>query len=170
MAEPQAKESRTRTQGHPTPAGSGKPSTLARVVDTLRFVVETGGPGFCQFAINNACNANSGFCNFARGLPKDTWHFVTLEEGIEAIRILHREGIRYLVFSGGEPTLHPDLVAFIRYAAGLGIKVMVVTNDGLLKPEKIHAMTDAGLSSLIISVDAASQGGTRTESRLAWGV
>jgi Radical SAM superfamily len=61
------------------------------------------------------------------------------------------------VFSGGEPALHPDLVAFIRYAAGLGINVMVVTNGGLLKPEKIHEMTDAGLSSLIISVDAASQ-------------
>ena len=48
------------------------------------------------------------------------------------------------MFSGGEPTLHPDLVAFIRYAAGLGINVMVVTNGGLLKPGKIHEMTDAG--------------------------
>ena len=158
MAEQHAQESRVPTQRHPTPDRPGKPSTLARVVDTLRLVVETGGPGFCQFAINNACNANCGFCNFARDrLPKDTWHFVTLEEGIEAIRILYREGIRYLVFSGGEPTLHPDLVAFIRYAAGLGINVMVVTNGGLLKPEKIHEMTDAGLSSLIISVDAASR-------------
>jgi MoaA/NifB/PqqE/SkfB family radical SAM enzyme len=158
MAEQHAQESRVPTQGHPTPDRPVKPSTLARVVDTLRLVVETGGPGFCQFAINNACNANCGFCNFARDrLPKDTWHFVTLEEGLEAIRILHREGIRYLVFSGGEPTLHPDLVAFIRYAAGLGINVMVVTNGGLLKPEKIHEMTDAGLSSLIISVDAASR-------------
>jgi MoaA/NifB/PqqE/SkfB family radical SAM enzyme len=158
MAEQHAQESRVPTQRHPTPDRPGKPSTLARAVDTLRLVVETGGPGFCQFAINNACNANCGFCNFARDrLPKDTWHFVTLEEGLEAIRILHREGIRYLVFSGGEPTLHPDLVAFIRYAAGLGINVMVVTNGGLLKPEKIHEMTDAGLSSLIISVDAASR-------------
>jgi MoaA/NifB/PqqE/SkfB family radical SAM enzyme len=158
MAEQHAQESRVPTQRHPTPDRPGKPSTLARAVDTLRLVVETGGPGFCQFAINNACNANCGFCNFARDrLPKDTWHFVTLEEGFEAIRILYREGIRYLVFSGGEPTLHPDLVAFIRYAAGLGINVMVVTNGGLLKPEKIHEMTDAGLSSLIISVDAASQ-------------
>ena len=54
------------------------------------------------------------------------------------------------MFSGGKPTLHPDLVAFIRYAAGLGINVMVVANDGLLKPGKIHEMTDAGLSILII--------------------
>jgi MoaA/NifB/PqqE/SkfB family radical SAM enzyme len=157
MAEQQAQDSRARTKDRPAPEASGRSSTLARAVDTLRLVLDTGGPGFCQFAINNACNANCGFCNFARDrLPKDTWHFVTLQEGLEAIRILYREGIRYLVFTGGEPTLHADLVAFIRYAAGLGMSVMVVTNGGLLKPEKIAEMADAGLSSLIISVDAAS--------------
>jgi pyruvate-formate lyase-activating enzyme len=147
MPEQQAKDSRDRTKDRPVLEASGRPSTLARVVDTLRLVLDTGGPGFCQFAINNACNANCGFCNFARDrLPKDTWHFVTRPEGLEAIRILYREGIRYLVFTGGEPTLHADLVAFIRYAAGLGMTVMVVTNGGLLKPEKISEMADAGLS------------------------
>ena len=34
---------------------------------------------------------------------------------------------------------------------------MVVTNGGLLTPKKIEALADAGLSSLIISVDAAAQ-------------
>jgi MoaA/NifB/PqqE/SkfB family radical SAM enzyme len=158
MAGQPPQDSGMRTRERPKRGDSGKPPTLSRVVDTLRLVLESGGPGFCQFVINNACNANCGFCNFARDrLPKETWHFVTLEEGLESIRILHREGVRYLVFSGGEPTLHPDLVAFIRYAAGLGMTVMVVTNGSLLKPEKIAEMTDAGLSSLIISVDAASQ-------------
>jgi MoaA/NifB/PqqE/SkfB family radical SAM enzyme len=157
MAEQQVQDWQARTKDHLVPEASGRPSPLARMVDTLRLVLETGGPGFCQFAINNACNANCGFCNFARDrLPKDTWHFVTLAEGLQAIRILHREGIRYLVFTGGEPTLHADLVAFIRYAVELGMAVMVVTNGGLLKPEKISEMADAGLSSLIISVDAAS--------------
>jgi MoaA/NifB/PqqE/SkfB family radical SAM enzyme len=158
MAGQHAQYSRMQTKGRPKPERAGKPSPLARVVDTLRLVLESGGPGFCQFVINNACNANCGFCNFARDrLPKDTWYFVTLEEGLESIRILHREGVRYLVFSGGEPTLHPDLVAFIRFAAGLGMTAMVVTNGSLLKPEKISEMAEAGLSSLIISVDAASQ-------------
>jgi MoaA/NifB/PqqE/SkfB family radical SAM enzyme len=130
----------------------------AAVVDTLRLVLESGGPGFCQFAIYNACNANCGVRNIARDrLPKDTWHFATPKEGLEAIRILHRQGVRYLVFIGGEPTLQPALAAFIRDAAGLGMTVMVVTNGSLFKPEKIPEMTDAGLSSLIISVDAPSQ-------------
>ena len=127
-------------------------------LDTLRLVFQAGGPGFCQFAINSACNANCGFCNFARDtFPKEQWQFVGLQEGIDAINILFREGIRYLVFTGGEPTLNPHLIDFVKHGAGLGIKCMVVTNAGLLTESKIHQLADAGLSSFIISIDAANQ-------------
>lgn len=132
--------------------------SFSRALDTLRLVFDSGGPGFCQFAINNACNANCGFCNFALDrLPKEQWEYVSRQGGLDALDILYREGIRYLVFTGGEPTLHPDLTTFVGHASGLGMNVMVVTNAGLLKPKKIHELVDAGLSSFIISVDAASQ-------------
>jgi MoaA/NifB/PqqE/SkfB family radical SAM enzyme len=137
---------------------SGKRDRSVIDFDTLRLVLQAGGPGFCQFAINNACNANCGFCNFARDtFPKEQWKFVRHEEGIDAINILFREGIRYLVFTGGEPTLNPNLISFVEHATQLGIKCMVVTNGGLLTASKIHQLADAGLSSFIISIDAATQ-------------
>jgi MoaA/NifB/PqqE/SkfB family radical SAM enzyme len=124
----------------------------------LQLVFASGGPGFCQFAINSACNANCGFCNFARDrFPQSDWKFVDYQQGIDAINILFREGIRYLVFTGGEPTLNVYLQDFVAHAAGLGIKCMVVTNGGILGPEKIRALAAAGLSSFIISVDAADR-------------
>jgi MoaA/NifB/PqqE/SkfB family radical SAM enzyme len=123
----------------------------------LSLVFQSGGPGFCQFALNNACNANCGFCNFARDqLPRSNWDFVDRNGAFDAIDILYREGIRYLVLTGGEPTLHPDLVDIVAHASN-GMRVMLVTNAGLLKPNKIHELIDAGLSSFIISVDAASE-------------
>ncbi len=61
------------------------------------------------------------------------------------------------MFTGGEPTLHPDLASFVRHAADLGMKVMVVSNAGLWKARAIHALAEAGLSSFIISVDAATR-------------
>lgn len=141
------------------PRGSSiKPPTRSRAADVLRLVAEKGGPGFCQFAVNTACNANCGFCNFARDVyPKDKWTFVGRQEGLDSIDILYREGIRYMVFTGGEPTLHPDLASFVRRASDLGMTAMVVTNAGLLKPERIHQLRDAGVSSFIISVDAADE-------------
>jgi MoaA/NifB/PqqE/SkfB family radical SAM enzyme len=130
---------------------------LARTLDTLRLVRDQGGPGFCQFALNNACNANCGFCNFARdSFPKDQWKFADREGGLLAIDILYRQGVRYLLFTGGEPTLHPHLLEFVSHADALGMKVMLVSNAGLFKPDKIRALHAAGVSSFIISVDAAS--------------
>ncbi len=130
---------------------------IASVRDTLSLVFTQGGPGFCQFAINNACNANCGFCGFARDvLPKEDWQFVSLSRATSALDILARNGIRYLVLTGGEPTLHPDLLAITAHAADCGMKVMLVTNGGLLKAHRIEAIVEAGVSSFIISVDAAT--------------
>lgn len=133
------------------------PTRRARPLETLRLVFDQGGPGFCQFALNNACNANCGFCNFARdSLPKSDWKFADRAGGLAAIDILYRQGIRYLLFTGGEPTLHPHILDFIRHAHGLGMTVMLVSNAGLFKARRIREIHAAGVSSFIISVDAAN--------------
>lgn len=129
----------------------------SRVWDTLKLVASSGGPGRCEFALNNACNANCGFCNFARDkLPKERWEYAEREGAFDAIDILFRQGIRYLILTGGEPTLHPDLIDIISHAAGKGMKVMMVSNAGLFKPRRIKDYADAGLSSFVISIDAAT--------------
>jgi len=123
----------------------------------LRLVLEEGGPGFCQFAINNACNANCGFCGFARDVfPRDNWTYVEREPALDSLDILYRQGVRYLVISGGEPMLHPNLVEIVKHGVDLGMKVMLVTNASLLKEKRIRELAATGLSSFIISVDAAS--------------
>jgi MoaA/NifB/PqqE/SkfB family radical SAM enzyme len=123
---------------------------------TLRLLLEDGGPGFCQFALNNACNARCGFCGFALDkLPRKDWHYVERDGALEAIDILYRQAVRYLVLTGGEPMLHPDLLKIVQRASDLGMKVLLVTNAGLLKPHRIRELVAAGLSSFIISIDAA---------------
>ncbi|HEX2380285.1 MAG TPA: radical SAM protein [Methyloceanibacter sp.] len=123
---------------------------------TLRLVLEDGGPGFCQFALNNACNARCGFCGFALDkLQRKDWHYVEREGALEAIDILYRRAVRYLVLTGGEPMLHPDILEIVQRASRLGMKVLLVTNAGLLKPHRIRELAAAGLSSFIISIDAA---------------
>jgi MoaA/NifB/PqqE/SkfB family radical SAM enzyme len=124
---------------------------------TMRLVLEEGGPGFCQFALNNVCNARCGFCNFALDkLPSKAWQYVSREGALDAVDILYRQGVRYLVITGGEPMLHPDLNLIVRRAADCGMKVLLVTNGGLLKPHRIRQLAEAKLSSFIISIDAAT--------------
>lgn len=140
-----------------TPA-TASPPTNGTQRGMLRMVLEDGGPGFCQFAINNACNARCGFCSFALDtLPREDWRFVDRDKALAALDILARQGIRYLLFTGGEPLLHHDLPLFAKRAHDLGMKVMLVSHASLLRPPKIHELVEAGVSSFIISVDAASE-------------
>jgi len=107
---------------------------------TLRLVLEEGGPGVCTFAINNACNARCGFCNFALDkLPREDWVYVSRQGALDALDILYAQGIRYLVITGGEPTMHPDLGVIVKRGADLDMKVMLVTNGGLLPASPVSS-------------------------------
>lgn len=124
---------------------------------TLRLLFEEGGPGFCQFAINNACNARCGFCGFAIDkLPQKERKYVPLEGALEAVEILYRHGIRYLEIDGGEPLLHRNLEEIIQRASSLKMKVLLVTNGFLLYEKTVRRLADAGVTDFIISIDAAT--------------
>jgi len=116
-----------------------------------------GGPGFCQFAINNACNAGCDFCSFGLDrLARGDWRFVEVGEARRAIDVLARHAVRYLVLTGGEPMLHPELLEIVRHAKGRGMVVILVTNGSRLNERRIEALAAAGVSSVIISIDAPS--------------
>lgn len=115
-----------------------------------------GGPATCQFAITSVCNARCGFCNFAVDkMPLDERHSVTLEDAKQAAEILYRNGVYFLIYVGGEPMAHPQLNEMIAHASSIGMAPMLVTNGSLLTPKRIDEMADAGLVSVIISIDAA---------------
>lgn len=118
-----------------------------------------GGPGMCQFAITSACNATCGFCNFAVDkMPIEQRQFVSLESAKEAVEILYRQGVYFIIYVGGEPMLHPQLMEIISYASSIGMAPMLVTNGSLLTPDKIEALAKTGLVNVIISIDASEVG------------
>ena len=121
----------------------------------LREVLAHGGPGYLQFAITNICNADCDFCGFARSkFDPRARRSVTLQEAQDAIDIALKNHIGYLLFVGGEPMVHRELRAMVRYAAGRGIHPMICTNGGLWTEENMRGLVNDGLSSVIMSIDA----------------
>ena len=121
----------------------------------FREVLDHGGPGYLQFAITNICNAKCDFCGFAvdRFDPRQR-RSVTLGEARDVIDICVKNHIGYLLFVGGEPLVHKDLLAMTAYAAERGIHPMICTNGSLWTEANMRELASAGLSSVIMSIDA----------------
>ncbi len=56
----------------------------------------------------------------------------------------------------GEPLLHPDIVEMVALAEELGARTELITNGLLLDQEMAEGLVQAGLDTLVISVDGAS--------------
>lgn len=145
-----------------TPPRTAETSVLPRVVpprkskwSLFKEILEHGGPGYLQFAITNICNAKCDFCGFAvdRFDPKQR-RSVTLKEARDVIDIAVRNHIGYLLFVGGEPMVHRELRAMVRYAAESGIRPMICTNGSLWTDQNMRGLADDGLSSVIMSIDS----------------
>ncbi|HYT58546.1 MAG TPA: radical SAM protein [Haliangiales bacterium] len=125
------------------------------VLKLIGEVFAHGGPGYLQFAITNICNARCDFCGFAvdRFDPKQR-RSVTLQEAKDVIDIAVKNRIGYLLFVGGEPLVHKEIGAMVRYAAERGIHPMICTNGSLWTDETMRALARDGLSSVIMSIDS----------------
>src|SRR5215470_12746448 len=156
---------RTQSEAPPAGAGSGFPHTSAvsrpktSVIKLIGEVLSHGGPGYLQFAITNICNAKCDFCGFAvdRFDPKKR-RSVTLSEARDVIDICVKNHIGYLLFVGGEPLVHRELTSMTRYAAKQGIHPMICTNGSLWTEQNMRELARAGLSSVIMSIDAHDVG------------
>src|SRR6266540_6491960 len=141
----------------PPAAESSQPVTRPKkgVLKLISEVLDHGGPGYLQFAITNICNAKCDFCGFAvdRFDPRQR-RSVTLKEAQNVIDICVKNHIGYVLFVGGEPLVHKDLRAIVRYAAERGIHPMICTNGSLWTEANMRALVNDGLSSVIMSIDS----------------
>ncbi len=62
-------------------------------------------------------------------------------------------GVPVLLFSGGEPLVHPRLVEYAQYAVSKGMRAVISTNGTLITREKAQTLKEIGLSYVGISLD-----------------
>ena len=123
-----------------------------RLRETAMFVHAMASPHhpiLAQIIPIRRCNLACTYCNeFDKDSPP-----VPTADMLRRINKLAELGTSIITFSGGEPTLHPDLDRLIERARDLGAIVTVITNGLLLTPERIKALNTAGLDYLQISID-----------------
>jgi len=115
----------------------------------VRAMASAGHPILAQVIPIRRCNLACTYCNeFDKHSPP-----VPTDEMLRRIDKLGELGTSIITFSGGEPTLHPDLDELIRRVRKHAAIATVITNGYLLTPERIKRLNAAGLDYLQISID-----------------
>jgi len=125
------------------------PKGRLTIAEWLRF-----GPFLAQLVVTRRCNLSCGYCNeyddHSPPVP-----FATLDERLLKLRELRTWVV---CLTGGEPTLHPELVRIVARMRELRFRRrQLITNGYLLTPKLIEALNDAGLTDLQISVDGVKR-------------
>ena len=91
------------------------------------------------------CYAGSDRSSAENELYTDEWLYV-LDE-------LARFGCPVVLFSGGEPLLHPDITKLAQHTVEQGMRAVISSNGTLITPEKADELSAVGLSYIGISLD-----------------
>lgn len=114
-----------------------------------RTIASPDHPILAQIVPIRRCNLSCTYCNEydKTSLP------VASDVMLRRLDKLAELGTEIITFSGGEPTLHPDLDLLIRRVRTNGAIVTLITNGYFLTPDRIKQLNAAGLDYLQISID-----------------
>lgn len=110
---------------------------------------------YLRIAVVERCNLRCIYCMPEEGIPFTARkELLTTDELLRVVRAGTGLGIRKIRYTGGEPLLHPDIVALIAGAASQpGIDSVHLTTNGVLLSRLAGELRQAGLSGVNISLD-----------------
>ena len=104
---------------------------------------------------SHECNANCIHCyEKFENKTNDSLSTEKVKDIIDQFRALHGE---LIYFCSGEFLLRPDAIELIKYASALKMEVNVTSNGLLIDKKKISELKNAGMTTLIISIDSANE-------------
>lgn len=110
---------------------------------------------YMRISVTDRCNLRCVYCMPENGVPllshKD---ILSYEEILRLVRIAAENGIKKIRLTGGEPLVRRGIENLIKDIKSVpGIDTVGITTNGILIPEKIDSLTEAGLDCVNISLD-----------------
>lgn len=102
--------------------------------------------------LTNKCNLSCLYCSRNKfGNHRDP-QFMSLDMFAQIIKMFPKSAMCGL-YNGGEPLCHPDFPEFVNIANRKGFQTRIHTNGTLLTRELSEKIVDAGLTSIVFSID-----------------
>ncbi|MDA8299218.1 MAG: 12,18-didecarboxysiroheme deacetylase [Deltaproteobacteria bacterium] len=102
--------------------------------------------------MTRTCNLNCVHC-YSQSKNLQYNNELTLEEGKAFIDDISAFGSPVMLFSGGEPLMHPNFLDLCFYAKSKGMRAVISTNGTLITRELAKELKKVGLSYVGVSLD-----------------
>ncbi len=145
---------KARLEGRPD-AFSDNPAVVSAPFE-MKF---SDYPVLSEVALSYRCNLKCAFCYAGcgnAGKPAGTREMTTNQVKQVLAKIFHQAKAPSVSFSGGEPTLRPDLPDLVAFAKSLGMRVNLITNGTLISEAFAKTLADRGLDSAQVSIEGTS--------------
>jgi GTP 3',8-cyclase len=112
-----------------------------------------------RVSVTDRCNFRCVYC-----MPKEVYgrdyaflprrDLLTFEEIARLARVFSRVGVEKVRLTGGEPLLRRDIERLVAMLARINGLDLTLTTNGALLAAKAHALSDAGLRRITVSLDS----------------
>jgi 12,18-didecarboxysiroheme deacetylase len=106
--------------------------------------------------VGQRCNLRCAHC-YSHSKNTDYSGELSHEEGLKLIDDLGDFGSPVLLFSGGEPLMHKNILPLIQRAREKNMRAVLSTNGTLITPEMAEKLKDFGLSYVGVSLDGLQE-------------
>lgn len=119
-------------------------------------------PILSEIAITYRCNLKCTFCYAGCNCttnPVGDDREMSAAEIKDVLRALYQDAqVPSVSFTGGEPTLRPELPELVAHAKALGMRVNLITNGTRMTANLARTLTDSGLDSAQVSLEGVTAG------------
>ena len=102
--------------------------------------------------VTRRCNLKCVHC-YAQATATAPEGELSLNQGLALLDDLKAFGVPVVLFSGGEPLMHPNLLTLVEHAVTLGMRAVISTNGTLIDRDMAGRLKHFGLSYVGISLD-----------------
>jgi radical SAM protein with 4Fe4S-binding SPASM domain len=117
--------------------------------------LQTRRPEGMTFELTYGCNLRCVHCYNPthRALP----HELTTSEICALLNQIADLGVLTVTFTGGEPSVRPDIGDILRHARRQGLMIHVMTNATRMTPSFTHILREVGVSQIDVSIYGATE-------------
>ena len=108
---------------------------------------------YLRISLTDKCNMRCVYCMAEDMVFMPSDDLMTTPEILRLVNIFARLGIDKVRLTGGEPSIHPDLIEIVRGIRDAGIHRISMTTNGLRLADLAKPLKTAGLERVNVSVD-----------------